>query len=161
MSVEQYHDIKIRRNEDSGMWDINFGEDGDFELEDTFDTSLLISLFVDARAEESEVPNPLERRGFWGDVVLFKNDPDIESGSKIWLARGRRTEAVRNKIIDYSQKALQWLITRSYAKEVRVDADFTTNGITLNITIYITDNAVKKFTLALWENGFVNEVTPL
>lgn len=161
MSVAEYHDIKLIQDVKTVIWDIGFDASGDLLLDDTFDISLIMSLFVDARAAQSEIPDPLSRRGFWGDLVLFKNDGDIESGSKIWMARGRRTEALRNKVIDYANKALQWIVSRNYAKEIRVSASFSREGIILDISIIIEDNSIEKFNFKLWENGIVQEVTPL
>lgn len=161
MSALDYHDIKLIQDIKTAIWDIGFDDSGDFILDDTFDISLIMSLFVDARAAQSEIPEPLARRGFWGDLILFKNDNEIESGSKLWMTRGRRTEALKNKAIDYAYKALQWLVTRNYAKEVRVDAAFAPNGIILDISITIEDNSIEKFNFKLWENGIVQEVRPL
>ncbi len=154
MGAEETHDVKLRQDDDLAF-DIHIAEDGDFELEDSFDTSIIHSLFVDGRANQSDIGEPIERRGFWGDLIIFENEPTIQSGSKLWLVRGRRTEVNLNNAIDFCQKGLNWLIEKDFAKQINVTGEFSTNGIILDVTITVIDNSILKFNFRLWENGVV------
>ena len=151
-----FHDIRLRQ--EKKIFDIHFDENGDFELDNSFDINLIMSLFVDARADASEVPEPQNRRGFWGDLILFENDNDIFSGSKLWLVHGRRTNDVRNFAIDAVRSSLDWIITRNHATNIDVTADFVANGIRVNVTILVNRNQVETLSIKLWENGNVPEV---
>lgn len=161
MDTPDDHDIKVRQRENDCIFDINISEDGDFERENSFDTNILMSLFVDGRADGSEISEPIDRRGFWGDVILFKNEPNISSGGKLWLVRGRRTEDTLNKAIDVVQKSLNWLVLKKYAQQVTVNGDFSINGIILNVIIRVSDNVVRVFNFKLWENGIVETIERL
>ncbi len=53
----------------NNIWDIGVDLDGDFLTEDAFDTSIIVSLQTDARADASEVFEPERRRGWPGSPV--------------------------------------------------------------------------------------------
>ena len=159
MAQDFTHDIKLRQDDDK-MFDIHF-VDGDFEVDDTFDINIIMSLFVDSRADISEVSEPLRRRGFWGDVILFSDEPNYKSGSKLWLINGRNTKEILNRAIDYTKKSLNWFIDKNYAKTINVIGAQTINGIIIDINFIIEDNSISKFNFKLWENGVVQTVQSL
>ena len=64
-----------------GLYDIQLGDDGDILTEDAFDTAIIVSIFSDRRADESEALIPEMRRGWIGN----ESTPGIEIGSKLWL----------------------------------------------------------------------------
>ena len=59
--------------DETGIYDIAF-ENGDFQLVNSFDTSLIISLFADARATASQVPQSQLRRGWWGNRLGLRGE---------------------------------------------------------------------------------------
>jgi len=154
------HDIKLRQDEEDGIYDIHITDDGDFETDDSFDINIIMSLFVDSRADSSEIVEPLRRRGFWGDLVLFSQE-NLKSGSKLWLVSGRNTKEQLNKAIDYTRKSLQWLINEKYVKNINVDGQQTINGIIINIEFIVEDNNISEFNFKLWENGIVETIETL
>lgn len=160
MTTDFNHDIKLRQDEDDKIYDIHI-VDGDLETDDTFDINIIMSLFVDARADESEVPEPLRRRGFWGDLILYPDQDDITLGSKLWLVYGRNTEEQLNRAIDYCRKSLQWFINKNYVKTIEVDGGRTIDGIKININFIVEDNSISDFNFSLWENGVVETVQSL
>jgi len=159
MPQDLTHDIKLRQNDDS-VFDINI-VDGDLEVDDTFDINIIMSLFVDGRADSSEIPEAIRRRGFWGDLILFANESNIESGSKLWLVNGRNTDDMLNRAIDYSRKSLQWFIDKGYVQDVEVTGNNTATGIQLDINFIIEDNSIEEFNFKLWENGVVQVIEGL
>ena len=95
---------------------------GDFETDEGLETAVLISLFSDQRVLEEELPRgETERRGYWGDTISdFFND---RTGSKLWLLdRGKSDERTRNKVQEYAQSALQWLLDDGVASALSVSA---------------------------------------
>ena len=154
------HDIKLRQDDDN-IFDIHITPDGDFEVDDTFDINIIMSLFVDALADESEVSEPLRRRGFVGDLLLFENEPDEFSGSKLWLVNGRNTTKQLNNTIDFSRDGLAWFVKDNLVKNIDITGDLHLNGINLDINFIVEDNAVKEYNIKLWQNGVVETIERL
>ncbi|HBC0574858.1 phage GP46 family protein [Serratia marcescens] len=83
-------------------------------------TLVLICLFTDARAKESDIiPDGTDdRRGWPGDS--FSDD---EWGSRLWLLeREKLTESVRLLVENYARLSMQPLINAGYAKTAHVTA---------------------------------------
>ncbi|WP_447029809.1 phage GP46 family protein [Vibrio parahaemolyticus] len=77
-------------------------------VDDTISALVLISLFTDARAEESDtLPDQSgDLRGWPGDTFY-----DAPWGSKLWLLyREKLTTDVRNRAVKYAEDALSWMI---------------------------------------------------
>jgi len=111
-------------------------ENGDIALDEGIETSILISVFSDARVSTDELPaGETNRKGWWGDMF-----PEIENdkiGSKLWLTeRGKKTLSVLSSVETSVKRSLKWLIDDGVASSVDVVADFDSNdGITLSIDI--------------------------
>lgn len=144
-------DIKLTQNDDTGIFDISF-INGDFETIDSFDTSLQVSLFTDARADASQVPRSELRRGWWGNQ-FSPGFPGFEIGSKLWLLnQARKTQDTLNNAIDFVRNSLQWLVTDNHAKGVNVSGVFTNTGIGLTIIIDRGSSIVETKYYDLWNN---------
>ena len=126
-----------------GEGDILFGYDSikgcsdvhldifDLKRDSGFETAVLISLFTDKRAEDSDkLPNnQIDRRGWWADNNL---------GSKLWLIeREKLLNEAKTKAEQYSKEALQWLIEEGIAETVLTEAVLVRGetALTLNIQI--------------------------
>ena len=144
-------DIKVAENSD-GVYDVSFDSNGDFELDDSFETAIRMSLFLDARADESEVKQTELRRGSWINYELYNVLHEI--GSKLWLLEQKRnTVKVRNDAKGYIRDSLQWLIDDQHAKTIEVEAS-STNVYELILTTTITYSAdiLQSFRFSLWSN---------
>lgn len=143
-------DIKLTQDA-TGLFDVSFAN-GDFETVDSFDTSLQVSLFADARASASQVPRSELRRGWWGNQ--FDSDfPLFEVGSKLWLLnQARLTQDTLNNAVDFARNALQWLVLKNHAKDVKVSGSLASEGITLAITIDRGNSIVETKYYDLWNN---------
>ena len=138
--------------DETGIYDIAF-ENGDFQLVNSFDTSLIISLFADARATASQVPQSQLRRGWWGNQ-FDKDYPLFEMGSKLWLLyQARNTQNTLNNAIDFARNSLQWLVTNNHAEKVTVTGAITTTGITLTIVIDRGSSVIETRYYDLWNNS--------
>ncbi|PNX52006.1 MAG: hypothetical protein BV456_01010 [Thermoplasmata archaeon M8B2D] len=117
------------------FFDIEYQDNGDFKQDD-LDTSIVIGLFADTRAEEDEVLVAEQRRGFWGKEIDGSN-----TGSKIWQQNGRKIIDNMGRIIDWAEKGLQFLTDEELVKKVESNAVFTENGVALNNDITKLDNS--------------------
>lgn len=75
-------------------------------------TAVLLSLFIDRRAESDDVPpsgDSSDRRGWWGDQFAAVEGDRI--GSRLWLLdRSTLTNETLLKATQYVTEALQWMI---------------------------------------------------
>lgn len=117
------------------FFDIEYQDNGDFKQDD-LDTSIVIGLFADTRAEEDEVLVAEQRRGFWGKEIDGSN-----TGSKIWQQNGRKIIDNMGRIIDWAEKGLQFLTDEELVKKVESNAVFIENGVALNNDITKLDNS--------------------
>ena len=140
--------IDIALAQDSmGRFDLVF-ENGDFKKEDGLDTAIWISLFCDARADASEVPQPEHRRGWLGNL-----DRDFDLGSKLWLIDQKRlTQNLLNQAVDYAAKALEWMKTQDILTDIAATGSIINPyGIRLAIPLTYTNGASETKYFNLWE----------
>ena len=134
---------------DEGLYDFQLDADGDIKSEDAFDTAIIVSLFAERRASESEIRQPELRRGWIGN-----QGEDFEIGSKIWLYEQARTNRTSlNGIVGAATDALQWLVEGGLATAVRdVDSILTRDGVQLVVKIDRPDGTAETRVFNLWEN---------
>jgi phage gp46-like protein len=143
-------DLKLTLNTVTGNYDISL-ENGDFTTTDGFDSSILVSLFSDARADKSEVLRPEQRRGWWGDEC--SDNKNSKLGSKLWLlSQARKTPVTLNRAKDYAYQALKWLVDEGYSRKIDVNASFIAEGIKLDITITNNAGATESRSYKIWQN---------
>lgn len=110
---------------------------GDLVLDDGLETSVIVSLFSDRRAEDSDAlpDDHSDRRGWWGDAI--GRVPGDRIGSRLWLlGREKQLPAVLPRAEEYAREALQWLIDDGIAAAVAVVASIPRTGVLgLAITI--------------------------
>lgn len=101
----------------------------DLVRDDGLETAVLLSLFLDRRAEDGdELPDgETDRRGWWGDALPVVDGDRI--GSRLWmLARAKPTRATLDRAQEYASEALQWLLDDQVAEAVDVAAEYTPEG---------------------------------
>jgi phage gp46-like protein len=147
------------------IWDTDLSEgdfvftDNDLEAEDGLTTSVIISLFTDARALDDDVlpdPQSTDRRGWWGDTF-----PEIENdktGSRLWLLeREKTTNETLSRAKQYAEEALAWMLEDSVVSKINVVAERTGSVtqpiLALLVEIFRTNGEpiLLKFQ-SLWEN---------
>lgn len=145
--------LELRQTE-KGYYDID-ARDGHLAVTQGLDTRLLMSLFVDKRADDSEQPIKELQRGWSGNVII-SDIPDYEIGCKQWLyiEQGIATNEVAQKIKDTVRNdGLQWLIDDNLAQEVTVEAEVLDfNRIELTATVRIDENNIEEKKVNLWLN---------
>jgi len=144
-------EIKIFKDDDE-IWDICFNETGDFVNEDSYDTDIEMSLFTYARADASQVPEPQNRRGWFGDQ--FSTLVDFRLGSLLWLLeQARNTIVTASNGVTYVQEALSWMARKGYVDliEVTSSRNLKEGILTLTTTVRIDNDEVKTFTFDLFK----------
>lgn len=99
-------------------------EDDDVLGDDGLDTAILLSLLVEARANDDD-PLPAEdgdRRGWWADQ--FAEIVGDKVGSRRWLLqRAAARSGVAEREVAYAEEALAWLLEDRVASEVEVTVE--------------------------------------
>lgn len=99
-------------------------ENGALAVDSGLETSVLISLFTDARVSDDELPDGLtDKRGWWGD--LFSNIEGDKIGSKLWtLSRAKIELTTLAGIENFVVEALNWMIEDGVATSIDVNASY-------------------------------------
>jgi phage gp46-like protein len=141
--------IDIRMDKTNTVWDVTF-TNGDLTSTNNLDTAVLMSLYTDVRASNSEVPEIQRRRGWWGNIV--SNYPDYQIGSKLWLLyQARLNQDTLNLVKTYIYNCLSWMIDDGFITGINVATEATSNeGILILITLSISQNIVYNNEFQLW-----------
>ncbi len=120
-------DIRIIWDTEYLEGDFNFLDDEqDLESDNGLETSVIISLFSDRRAEIDDIlpdPNNMNRRGWWGDLVSPVTEND-KIGSRLWLLNREKTlESVLIRAKEYAEESLQWMLDDGAAVKIVVEAE--------------------------------------
>lgn len=100
---------------------------GDLLMEGGLQSAVMLSLFMDARAEDADVlpDGETDRRGWWGDQ--FAQEDNDRIGSKLWLLwREKRVPETLRRAQQYAEQALAWLKGDGVATAVTVTTAFAT-----------------------------------
>ncbi len=148
MSRDRFIDLAYEQGED-GIFDLVL-EDGDLAVTDGLESAILVSLFSDARADESEVGDPRKRRGWIGDLTA--DQPDDRFGSKLWLYdQVRLTAATATGYRGDAEHALEWLVEDELATYVTasVTTDPARRQIRFSATVNFSTGGSIEFAFAL------------
>lgn len=117
-------DLALRWDLATGTMDLAMAED-DLASDEGLQTAVLLSLFLDARAEPEDqlLDNNGDRRG-WCLDELNEMEGD-RYGSRRWLVteRGKLTPDITRQIQVFDAAALQWLLEDGVASAVNVTAE--------------------------------------
>ena len=138
-------DIRLELSDEDFLGDFVISAN-DIDIDDGLETSVVISLFTDARAQDGTeiIDGTDDPRGFWGDT--FNDDVDDQTGSLLWtLEREKQTTLVLRRAEQYCRDALVWMIEDRVASQITVVAEIVDDGILgLNIQIQRpSDDAIK------------------
>lgn len=127
-------DLALQWNAETLAADLVVAGD-DLGVAEDLQGAILISLFTDRRAPNSQAIDGSDRRGWWGDT--FPDVSDDQLGSLLWLlARELQTPEVLERARGYASEALQWLIDDRLARRVDVLAEYPQRGVlALTITL--------------------------
>ena len=139
----------------SGDWRMASNPPGLLEAEAGLETAVLLSLFTDRRAADSdELPaGETDPRGWWGEVFAEADDPPL--GSRLWLlAREKQTTEVLARARLYAEEALEWLVADKVARSLSVATEWIGRGV-MSIDVKITrpGGAGSRFAFIWQETG--------
>lgn len=136
-------------------------EAGDLVAEGSLRTAVILSLFLDRRAEDDDIlPNGSDdRRGWWADTVAPMTDYGIGGGSasgdhigsRLWLlSREKQLAGVLERARHYAEEALTWLVEDGVATAVQVTATNPRQGwLVLEVTVTLSDTSEYRETFPL------------
>lgn len=135
-SALQLADLALVWNEVRGSADLVL-IDGDIASDPGMTTTVLLSLFLDRRAEDDDVPpssDPNDRRGWWGDQFAEREGDRI--GSRLWLLdRSVLTSDTANRAVEYVREALAWMIEDQVVARIDVDVTTTATALLIDVTL--------------------------
>lgn len=117
---KQMNDIRLTWNDQAGAADFSV-EENDLASDDGLENSVLLSLFLDRRAEEGDVlpSGETDRRGWWGDTLPTVDGDQI--GSRLWLlARAKDSPATLARASEYISESLEWMKEDRVADTIEV-----------------------------------------
>jgi phage gp46-like protein len=128
------------------VWNAALGH-GDWKMNgaqlaagDDLQTAILISLFTDRMAAESDsIPDgTTDPRGWWADA-----GETVPIGSRLWLLdRAKKTQETLQLAYDYIVEALQWLIDDGVVAKFDVLVEWTrTSMLGAQIVAYRNDGS--------------------
>jgi phage gp46-like protein len=127
-------------------------EANDLKDDDGLRTAVLISVFANRRALDSDVlpSGGDDRRGWWGDAVPVEASrdgrPDL-TGSRLWLlSREKQTPQVLARARQYVVEALAWMVEDKVARSIDVQAAFVGIGaLGIGVAIQKPDQTLVRF----------------
>jgi phage gp46-like protein len=122
--------------------------------DDTLKTAVILSLFLDRRAEDDDVlpDNTGDRRGWWADTYAAVLDDRI--GSRLWLlSREKQLSSVPIRAREYAEEALAWMIEDGVVQSMDVTAEWVRRGLLgLRVRLYQPDEPAITYNFGyLWE----------
>lgn len=122
-------------------WSIDFGNadlsmiDSDLASDRGIETAVLLSLFLDRRADDDDVPpsgDPNDRRGWWADEFA-ENAGDL-IGSRLWLLdRSVLSRETEFRAEEYVREALAWMIEDKVVAGIDITIERTKNALLIAI----------------------------
>lgn len=123
--------------------------------DDTLKTAVILSLFIDRRAEDAdELPdNTGDRRGWWADT--YADEFDDRVSSRLWLlSREKQLPRVPVRAVEYAEEALAWMLDDGVIQSLDVEAEWVRRGLLgLRVRLYKPDAPAIEYKFAyLWED---------
>ncbi len=142
-------DISMVKDE-FGNYD-KFIVDGLLKTTSSFESALQLSLFLDRRADSSEISDPQRRRGWFGNE--FDPVPERQLGSKLFLLE--QTKVNKETLLKaklYTKESLEWFIEDGHATKIQVDGNLFPSKIVIRVQIFRLNDIIIDQTFTLWEN---------
>lgn len=135
-SALQLADLALVWDESNGSADVAL-IDSDLASDAALETAVMLSLFLDRRAQPDDAPpsgDPNDRRGWWADQ--FADTEGDLVGSRLWLLdRSKLTGDTRRDAELYVREALQWMLDDLVVSSIDIEIDAATSlpiGVTLH-----------------------------
>ncbi|HET7505099.1 MAG TPA: phage GP46 family protein [Kofleriaceae bacterium] len=126
------------------VWDNRSGSadlallDADLASEAGLVTAVLLSLWLDRRAEPDDQPpsgDDSDRRGSWMDELA--DVPGDRLGSRLWLLdRSVRSSEVPRRAEEYVREALAWMLEDRVVASIDVETEATAQALLIGVTLH-------------------------
>ena len=137
-------DYKLLQDND-GLFDLELDDIKVFKKIDGFETAITLQIFSDKRCTKDDLPNPIDRRGWIGDILT---KPKYELGSHLYLKdQSRDTQLDRNEVKAFIIDGMNYFIKLGALTQVVVEL----LGNTFTVMLYKGSNLLDKFN-KLWRN---------
>lgn len=140
-------DIIIRQ--DKGYYDFEWSGDGDIPVDQALDTTILMAIYEEERANNSEIAIDELRRGWIGN----ESTPGFEQGSKFWMFEQERiTSSMLAELGTVINNGLQQLVDDNIAISTSANASFTGGQIVIEIIFERPSGKIERKLFTLWNN---------
>jgi len=140
-------DVIIRQ--DGGYYDFTWTSDGDLPVDQSLDTTILMAIYEEVRADSSEVAIDEFRRGWIGN----ESTPDFQQGSKVWLFEQERvTTSMLAELGTVVNNGLQTLVDDGIAVTTEATATFGNGKININVVLERPSGKIERKLFTLWDN---------
>lgn len=137
-------DVLIRKS--GSFYEVQV-ENGNIESVDGLESTIVVSLFTDARAPADIVPDAIRRRGWVGNIL---NENLEEIGSLLWLLdQSRLTTLDINEARIHALNCLQPLINRGIVNGIDVEVSKTEIDVLIKIIFSDLENITDEY-ITLW-----------
>lgn len=121
----------LKFNNSKGYYDI-FASNGELAMDNSFETSLLLSILTDSKADESSITNPLNRRGNFLDIIIE------ELGSDKWVELSQaKTENINLDLCNKKiYNAISWLEENSFVSNLTVKTRIENKKLIVDINYF-------------------------
>ncbi len=140
-------DVIIRQDKD--YYDFEWTSDGDIPVSEALDTTILMAIYEEERANNSEIAIDELRRGWIGN----ESTPGFEQGSKFWMFEQERiTTSMLAELGTVINNGLQQLVDDNIAISTSANA-FLKNGV-INIEVIFErpSGKIERRLFTLWDN---------
>lgn len=156
--TNSFIDIALKPDKD-GIYDASIDpETGDLAVTNGLETAILVSLFTDRRAHESEMRDLMKRRGWIGDPyseIARGNGDKTGYGSGYWLYEQARLNGETERGMYFETlDALKWLSDSDLA--LAVDAQLTPDpgnrGLKIAVQVSFPDAGTSEYAWNIWRD---------
>jgi phage gp46-like protein len=148
--MERFTDLAAMQD-DEGLYDLKIDPfSRDFVTVKGLESASFVSLFSDRRAHADEVHDPMERRGWIGNIV--SDVPNDNHGSGLWLYEQRRlTPDVANGVRVEAEQSHTWMlderIVDSVSASVVMDPVTRTISLILELSVGLGNISTRSYVL--------------
>ena len=140
-------DVIVRQ--DKGYFDFEWSEDGDIPIDQALDTTILMAIYEETRANSSEIPVDNLRRGWIGN----ESTPGFEQGSKMWMFEQERiTTSMLAELGTVINNGLKQLIDDNIAISTSANASLKNGVINIEVIHERPNGKIERKLFTLWDN---------
>lgn len=140
-------DVIIRQ--DKGYYDFEWSDDGDIPVNQALDTTILMAIYEEVRANSNEIAIDNLRRGWIGN----ESTPGFEQGSKFWMFEQERiTTSMLAELGTVVNNGLQQLIDDNIAISTSANASLKNGVINIEVVLNRSNGKIERKLFTLWDN---------